>query len=62
MSWFFINIEVNGKKQTAFQKMLISHGYTYKYILKLNEAQEKMLDKMYRPYLVECVNEILKIY
>ena len=44
---FSINIEVNGEKQTAFQKTLISQGYTYKYILKLQKAQEKMLDKMY---------------
>ena len=36
-------------KQTAFQKTLISQGYTYKYILKLQKAQEKMLDKMYTP-------------
>ena len=48
---FSINIEVNGEKQTAFQKTLISQGYTYKYILKLYEAQEKMLDKMYTPKL-----------
>ena len=63
-SWrhdFSINIEVNGEKQTAFQKTLISQGYTYKYILKLQKAQEKMLDKMYTPKLVECVNEILKL-
>ena len=46
---FSINIEVNGEKQTAFRKMLISQGYTYKYILKLQKAQEKMLDKMYTP-------------
>ena len=46
---FSINIvEVNGEKQTAF---LISQGYTYKYILKLQKAQEKMLDKMYTPKL-----------
>ena len=45
---FSINIEVNGEKQTAFQKtQKISQGYTYKYILKLQKAQEKMLDKMY---------------
>ena len=54
-----INIEVNGEKQTAF---LISQGYTYKYILKLQKAQEKILDKMYTPKLVECVKEILKLY
>ena len=42
-------IEVNGEKQTAFQKTLISQGYTYKYIHKLQKAQEKMLDKMYTP-------------
>ena len=59
---FSINIEVNGEKQTAFQKTLISQGYTYKYILKLQKAQEKMLDKIYTPKLVECVNEILKLY
>ena len=46
---FSINIEVNGEKQTAFQKTLISQGYTYKNILKLQKAQEKMLDKMYTP-------------
>ena len=46
---FSINIEVNGEKQTAFQKTLISQGYTYKYILKLQKAQEKMLDKIYTP-------------
>ena len=46
---FSINIEVHGEKQTAFQKTLISQGYTYKYILKLQKAQEKMLDKMYTP-------------
>ena len=45
---FSINIEVIGEKQTAFQKnTLISQGYTYKYIVKLKKAQEKMLDKMY---------------
>ena len=48
---FSINIEVNGEKQTAFRKTLISQGYTYKYILKLKKAQEKMLDKMYTPKL-----------
>ena len=38
---FSINIEVNGEKQTAFQKKtLISQGYTYKYIPKLQKAQE----------------------
>ena len=46
---FSINIEVNGEKQTAFRKTLISQCYTYKYILKLQKAQEKMLDKMYTP-------------
>ena len=46
---FSINIEVNGEKRTAFQKTLISQGYTYKYILKLQKAQEKMLDKIYTP-------------
>ena len=46
---FSINIEVNGEKQTAFQKTLISQGYTYKYILKLHKTQEKMLDEMYIP-------------
>ena len=46
---FSINIEVNGKKQIAFQKTLISQGYTY--ILKLQKAQENMLDKMYTPKL-----------
>ena len=46
---FSINIEVNGEKQTAFQKTFISQGYAYKYILKLQKAQEKMLDKMYTP-------------
>ena len=40
-----LNIEVNGEKQTAFQKTLISQGYTYKY----KKAQEKMLDEMYTP-------------
>ena len=48
---FSINIEVNGEKQTAFQKTLISQGYTYKYILKLQKSQEKMLDKTYTPKL-----------
>ena len=49
-TWFLINIEVNGEKQTAFQKTLISQSYTYKYILKLlQNAQEKMSDKMYTP-------------
>ena len=46
---FSINIEVNGEKQTAFQKTLISQGYTNKYTLKLQKAQDKMLDKMYTP-------------
>ena len=46
---FSINIEVNGENQTAFQKTLISQGYSYKYILKLQKAQEKMLNKMYTP-------------
>ena len=46
---FSINIKVNGEKETAFQKTLISQGYTYKYIFKLKKAQEKMLDKMYTP-------------
>ena len=45
---FSINIEVNGEKRTAFQKTLISQGYTL-YILKLQKAQEKMLDKIYTP-------------
>ena len=48
---FSINIEVNGEKQTVFQKTLISQGYTYKYILKLKKSQEKMLDKTYTPKL-----------
>ena len=48
---FSINIEVNGEKQTAFQITLISQDFTYKYILKLKRAQEKMLDKMYTPKL-----------
>ena len=46
---FLINIEVNGEKQTAFQKPLISQGYTYNHILKIHKNQEKMLDKMYTP-------------
>ena len=46
---FSINIEVNGEKQTAFQKTFIPQVYTYKYIIKLHKAQEKMLDKMYTP-------------
>ena len=46
-----INIEVNGEKQTAFQKTPISQGYTDKYILELQKAQEKMLDKTYTPKL-----------
>ena len=46
---FRLTFKVNGEKQTAFQKTLISQGYTYKYILKLQKAQEKMLDKMYTP-------------
>ena len=48
---FSINIEVNGEKQTVFQITLISQDFTYKYILKLKKAQEKMLDKMYTPKL-----------
>ena len=36
-------------KTDSFSKTLISQGYTYKYILKLQKAQEKMLDKMYTP-------------
>ena len=48
---FSINIEVNGEKQTAFQKTLISQGYTYKYMLKLQKAQGKILDKMYTPQI-----------
>ena len=44
---FRLTLKSMGKKQTAFQKTLISQGYTYKYILKLQKAQEKMLDKMY---------------
>ena len=61
--FFSINIEVNGEKQTAFQKTLISQGYTYKYILKLQKSQEKMLDiKRIHQNLVECVKEILKLY
>ena len=32
---FSINIEVNVEKQTAFQKMLISQGYTYKYVVDM---------------------------
>ena len=39
---FSINIEVNGEKQSTFQKTLISQGYTYKYTLILHKAQEKM--------------------
>ena len=46
---FRLTLKSMGK--TAFQKMLISQGYTYKYILKLQKAQEKMLDKMNTPKL-----------
>ena len=59
---FRLTLKSIGEKQTAFQKTLTSQGYTYKYILKLHKAQEKMLDKMYTPKVVECVNEILKVY
>ena len=42
--------------------MLISHCFTYKYIIKLHKVQEKMLDKVTTQKCVECVHEILKIY
>ena len=43
---FRLTLKSKGKN-TAFQKTLISQGYTYKYILKLQKTQEKMLDKTY---------------
>ena len=46
---FRLTLKSMGKKQTAFQKTLISQGYTYTYILKLQKGHEKMLDKMYTP-------------
>ena len=37
-----------GKNRQLFKKRLFHKSYTYKYILKLlQNAQEKMLDKMY---------------
>ena len=48
---FRLTLKSMGEKKTAFQKTLISQGYTYKYIRKLQKAQEKMLDKMYTPKL-----------
>ena len=46
---FRLTLKSMGNNRAAFQKTLISQGYTYKYILKLQKAQEKMLDKMYTP-------------
>ena len=59
---FRLTLKSMGKNRQLFKKTLISQGYTYKYILKLQKAQEKMIDKMYTPKLVECVKEILKLY
>ena len=42
-----LTLKSMGKNRQLFKKTLISQGYTYKYILKLQKAQEKMLDKMY---------------
>ena len=44
---FRLTLKSMGKNRQLFKKTLISQGYTYKYILKLQKAQEKMLDKMY---------------
>ena len=48
---FRLTLKSIGKNRQLFKKRkkLISQGYTYKYILKLRKAQEKMLDKMYTP-------------
>ena len=46
---FRLTLKSMGKNRQLFKKTLISQGYTYKYILKLQKAQEKMLDKMYTP-------------
>ena len=55
---FSNNIEVNQEKQTAFQKNAYLKGYTYKYILKLHKAQEKMLDNKYTP--INWLNVLMK--
>ena len=44
---FRLTLKSMGKKETAFLKTLISQGYAYKYILKLQKAQEKMLRKIF---------------
>ena len=55
---FRLTLKSMGKNRQLFKK----EGYTYKYILKLQKAQENMLDKCIHQKVVECVNEILKIY
>ena len=50
---FRLTLKSMGKKETAFLKTLITQGYAYiyKYILKLQKAQENMLDKIFTPKL-----------
>ena len=59
---FSINIEVNGEKQTSFQRTLMSQGYTYKCILKLHKAQEMMLDKIYTPTILNIYSDLAHGY
>ena len=48
---FRFTLKSMGKTDSFKKNPLISQGYTYKYILKLKKAQEKMLDKMFTPKL-----------
>ena len=45
---FRLILKSMGKNRQLF-KNAYSQGYTYKYILKLQKAQENMLEKMYTP-------------
>ena len=49
-----------GKKQTAFQKTLISQGYTYRYILKLNDNIRNRNFKPVNQNIVTAI-EFLKV-
>ena len=47
---FRLTLKSMGKTDSFSKKKLILQSYTYKYIiLKLQKAQEKMLDKMFTP-------------
>ena len=48
---FLLTLKSMGRNRQLFKKTLISQGYSYTYILKLQKAPEKMLDEMYTPKL-----------